>query len=59
MRLQCHPEERAQRTSQRATGLGYAVLKLDSEGDRAARRAEFLELSNCEEQRRFFILERG
>ena len=36
-----------------------AVLKLDSEGDGAASRAKFLELSACEERRQFFILERG
>ena len=39
--------------------LRCAVLKLDSEGDGAVRRAAFLELSACEEQRQFFILEGG
>jgi hypothetical protein len=40
-------------------GLSCAVLKLDTEGDGAARRAKFLELSACEERRQFFIWERG
>ena len=45
--------------SARLEGLSCAVLKLDIEGDSAARRATFLELSACEEQRQFFILEGG
>jgi hypothetical protein len=40
--------------------LRCAVLKLDTEGVGAARRAEFLKLSACEERRRFFCFaERG
>lgn len=39
--------------------LRCAVLKLDTEGDGAAHRAKFLELSACEERRQFFNLERG
>ena len=39
--------------------LGCAVLKLDTEGDCAARRATFLELSACEEQRQFFYFGKG
>jgi hypothetical protein len=39
--------------------LRCAVLKLDTEGVGAARRAEFLKLSACEEQRQFFILRKG
>ncbi len=40
-------------------GLRCAVLKLDAEGDCAARRVKFLELSTCEERRQFFHLEQG
>lgn len=36
-------------------GLGCAVLKLDTEGDGAASRAEFLELSGCGSNDSFFI----
>ena len=39
--------------------LRCAVLKLDTEGDGAASRVEFLKLSTGEEWRRFFYLEGG
>jgi hypothetical protein len=43
----------------RTSGHRRAVLKLDTEGDGAARRAKFLKLSTCEERRQFLFLERG
>ena len=43
----------------KVVGLSCAVLKLDAEGDGAARRVKFLELSTCEERRQFFHFGKG
>lgn len=58
MRLALRPSTPL-RATRKGTGLSCAVLKLDTEGVGAARRAEFLKLSACEERDSFFILRKG